>query len=55
MSKPTITYEELVRKDAQANIRRLLHELRIEHVRDGCPLERGYAACVVCEVPARLA
>lgn len=51
--KPTVSYAELVREDAQANIRRLRHQLRIEHARDGCPVDRGMAGCSVCGVPER--
>lgn len=49
--KPTSTFEEFLSEDARANLRRLEHQLRLEHKRDGCPLERGAAGCPVCGVP----
>lgn len=49
--KPVMTYRELQIADAKHNMWKIALQTRIEHVRDGCPLERGALGCVVCEVP----
>lgn len=49
--KPVQTFQEFIREDAEINILKWWADRRREHLVEGCPLERGFAGCVICEVP----